>query len=65
MHSDNNDDHIVADFDYDAPPPAPGYTISSVRQVSAKTGGGDAQFQAHYDWITGSAGKFTVRGTIS
>jgi hypothetical protein len=62
MHSDNNDDHIVGDFEYNAPPPAPGYTIDSIRSVSAKTQAGDAQYLAHYDWLTGSAGKFTVRG---
>lgn len=62
MHSDDNDDHIVADFDFTAPPPAPGYTIGSIRPVSAKTQGGDAQFLAHYDSTAGSTGKFTVRG---
>ena len=43
MHSDNNDDHIVGDFEYNAPPPAPEYTIKSIRLVSAKTQSGDAR----------------------
>lgn len=62
MHSNDNDDHIVADFDYTAPPPEAGYTIDGIRAVSAKTPSGDAQFLAHYDWLTGSAGKFRLKG---
>jgi len=62
MHSDDNDDHIVGDFDYTAPPPAPGYTIDSIRPVSAKTQSGDAQFLANYDWLTGSTGRFRLKG---
>jgi hypothetical protein len=61
MHSDNNDDHIVGDFEYTAPPPSQGYTIESIRPVSAKTQGGDAQFLAHYDWLTGSTGRFKLK----
>jgi hypothetical protein len=62
MHSDDNDDHIVADFEFTAPPPGQGWTIGSIRQESAKTQGGDAQFLAHYDFPGGSVGKFFVRG---
>jgi hypothetical protein len=61
MHSDDNDDHIVGDAAYNAPPPAPGYTISAIRTVSAKTQGGDAQFLANYDWIAPSAGAFRLK----
>ena len=61
MHSDNNDDHVNGDQDYVAPPPADGYTIQSIRPVSARTQGGEAQFLAHYDWLTGSTGAFTLK----
>ncbi|MFF1573186.1 hypothetical protein ACFVWR_10590 [Leifsonia sp. NPDC058292] len=61
MHSDDNADHINGDQDYVAPPPADGYTISAIRAVSARTQGGDAQFLAHYDWLTGSTGAFTLK----
>lgn len=62
MHSDDNDDHIVADFENTAPAPGAGWTISAIRQESAKTQSGDAQFLAHYDFPAGSTGKFFVRG---
>src|SRR6185436_5256092 len=61
MHSDNNDDHIEADTDFTAIPPQPGYVLAEpIRLVSAKTGGGDAQFQAKYAVVDGAAGKFRV-----
>lgn len=62
MHSDNNDDHIIGDFEYTAPAPSPGYTIDSIRTISAKTQAGDAQFLANYDWLTGSTGRFKLKG---
>jgi hypothetical protein len=61
MHSDDNDDHIVGDFDYTAPPPDPGYTIDAIRVTGAKTQNGDAQFLAHFDWLTGSPGQFRLK----
>ncbi|MFK3669873.1 hypothetical protein ACI2IX_06840 [Leifsonia aquatica] len=61
MHSDDNADHINGDQDYVAPPPGDGYTIASIRSVSARTQGGDAQFLAHYDWPSGSTGAFTLK----
>ena len=61
MHSDDNDDHIVGDFDFTAPPPGPGYTLDAIRLIAAKTQGGDAQFLAHFDWLTGSTGRFTLK----
>lgn len=61
MHSDNNDDHVVGDFEYNAPPPSPGYILTSIRTVSAKTQSGGAQFRAHYDIPTASAGRFTLK----
>lgn len=61
MHSDDDDDHIVADFEFTAPPPSPGYQLDAIRIVSAKAGGGTAQFLAHFDWAPGSSGRFTLR----
>lgn len=61
MHSDDNADHIVGDFNYTAPVAAPGYTIDAIRLVSARTQGGDAQFLAHFDWLTGSTGSFKLK----
>jgi hypothetical protein len=47
MHSDNNDDHINANQEYHPIPPKPGYTLTdAIQLVTAKTGGGDAQFLA-------------------
>jgi hypothetical protein len=61
MNSDDNDDHIVADTLLTAGPPAPGYTLTDpIRLVSAKTSGGDAQFQAEYTVIDAAAGTFRV-----
>ena len=61
MHSDDNDDHIVGDFDFTAPAPSPGYTIDAIRLVAAKTQGGDAQFLTHFDWLTASTGRFRLK----
>lgn len=61
MHSDDNDDHIVGDFDFVAPAPSPGYTVDAIRLVAAKTQGGDAQFLAHFDWLTASTGRFRLK----
>jgi len=62
MHSDDNDDHIVADFNHVAPSPGPGYMISAIRTVSAKTQGGDAQFLANYSWPPATTGGFRLEG---
>lgn len=61
MHSDNNDDHIVGDADYHAQPPGSGYTLDSIRPISAKTQAGDAQFLAEYDRFVASTGAFRLK----
>ncbi|MCX2184551.1 hypothetical protein KV205_29055 [Streptomyces sp. SKN60] len=66
MWRGEEDEYIVADFDYGAIPPAPGYTLSTnpdfVQLVSAKNGHGtDAKFLVKYVIQRPDTGRFQVR----
>ncbi|HEX6869519.1 MAG TPA: hypothetical protein VF163_00350, partial [Micromonosporaceae bacterium] len=65
MNSDDNADHIVADSFFTVSPPAAGYTLAEpVRLIAAKTGGGDAQFQAEFKVLDAVLGTFRVRANF-
>ncbi|GAA2769521.1 hypothetical protein [Streptomyces showdoensis] len=66
MWRGEEDEYIVADFDYGAIPPAPGFTLSTnpdfVQFVSAKNGHGtDAKFLVRYVIQRPDTGRFQVR----
>ncbi|QIS11184.1 hypothetical protein [Nocardia arthritidis] len=65
MNSDDNDDHIIATAHFTASPPAPGYQLTSIFLVSAKTHTGeDALFVAPANQIVvedAASGAFRVQ----
>lgn len=63
------DEYIVAHFEYQAAPPGPGYTLSTkpenqIRKVSATTSSGSvAKFLATYEVVDAVSGRFRINCT--
>jgi hypothetical protein len=62
IRSYNNADHMIADAEFTAGPPGPGYTLIHAAVKSAKSGGSDTKYIAHepIQILDPIAGRFSV-----